>query len=366
MVDVTPEDLAQQMEFGLVRGRSKYELHAKLTHAGWPSDLVREYLKKIQKELGPASLFQINTISKSYGQNKILDQISLRVLAGEIFGIMGASGSGKTTFLNILVGFLQPDTGSVTILTEDQQAYDVFRHPEYGKTLIGFSTQNSSFYDKLTVRENLEHFAALYNISSRELRARVSTLIKSVNLLQQQDQFASELSGGQKKRLDIACALIHKPRILILDEPTADLDPLAAQDLFALIKSINETGTTIIIASHIFSELDANCDRIGVLRDGRMTECGSPDELKRIFSRYYELKLETESGQYGTILSQMEDYPSLFQHMTKGKELVIRVPAPKKAFKILGQILTKNPEVIKSLSLARPTLYEVFDFLMKK
>ncbi len=360
MVD---EAIEKHIEYGMVRGRSKEEIYSALTRAGWPSGLVNSYLERVQAEIGPAALLKLNAVTKRFGAKTVLENISIEVRPGEILGIIGLSGSGKTTLLKTMAGFLSPDAGDVS-LKQEGKTLSVSRNHDLAKKIIGFSTQSPSFYDKLTVRENVEHFAALYGVSQAELGLRTSNVLKHMDLVSQQHQFACELSGGQQKRLDIACSIIHRPRVLILDEPVAELDSISAQKIISLIRQISESGTTIVMASHMLSDLEKLCDRIAILREGKITECGSPEELKEIFSRSFDIIIETDS-KIPSLISELKKHGDVFR-IKAAEPIVAATNAPKTALRILAGALSKSQVKIRSVSLSKPSLGEVFDSLVKK
>jgi len=349
------------MEFGLVRGQPKAELSDSLIKAGWPAELVKSYIEKIQSEIGPSALLQIN-VSKRFGSKTVIDGIDIDIRPGEVFGIIGLSGSGKTTLLKMIAGFLTPDTGDVSLNVENQ-SFSVFKNKQFAKRWIGFSTQAPSFYDKLTVRENIEHFASLYELS--DVHTKVTFALKKVGLFEKQHQPAGELSGGQQKILDIACAIIHKPSVLILDEPAANIDHIAVRNIFEIIKQINQAGTTIILATHLLEDLDGFCSRIAFLRNGKVTECASPSELKKIFSRHYTVQIETETDAK-EFLPVIKKYPKLFPQIISTSPLKITTPTPKHAMRFVAAMLSKSKNAISNVQISRPSLNEIFDLLSKK
>ncbi|MBI4148796.1 ABC transporter ATP-binding protein [Candidatus Woesearchaeota archaeon] len=365
MVEVTLDTaLAKHVETALASGRSREEVRVALISAGWPASLVNGFLDKVQSELGPSALVRVSGVSKRFGEHVVLDRVNLEVRPGEILGIVGKSGCGKTTLLKVLAGVLRPETGDVVVQRE-QRSLSMFGDREFATALVGLSTQSPSVYDKLTARENVEHFGSLYGIQGTALTFRASAVLKQVDLFAQQHQLAEELSGGQKKRLDIACAIMHKPRVLVLDEPVAELDPSAGDKILSLVKQINEAGTTVVLASHVLPEMEKTCHRIAVLRKGAITECMPPEDLRRMFARHFQVRVEMAVNDPG-IIADLKKFPQVFPSIISTSPLVALTPTPKKALRILSMALGKSKESVRSASVSRPGLGDVFDLLVSK
>ena len=239
------------------------------------------------------TLLKVANLTKSYGSKLVLNNINLDISEGEIIGIIGKSGAGKTTLLDCIVGFTMPDQGDVLISSKNDSFGESFVSTKKQKDLkrfFGFAAQFPSFYNQLTVRENLDYFGSLYGLSREKIKNNSEIVINLVGLAGEGDTIAGNLSGGMQKRLDIACALIHGPRILILDEPTADLDPISRKQMNDVIRKINQNGTTIIIASHILQEMEHLCRKISILDNHQMQVTDTPDSLRR---KYHSSDLES-------------------------------------------------------------------------
>jgi ABC-2 type transport system ATP-binding protein len=317
----------------------------------------------------PTSVYKIKGVSKIFDKRIVLDNIDLEVENGEILGLIGASGSGKTTLLNIMIGFLKPEAGEVTFrgehLLESKELKgfkSVFKYTEELKKMIGVTAQTPSFYTTLSIKENLQYFGSLYGLSVDVMRSNVTTLINLMDLQGSEDKLAKNLSGGMQRRLDMACALIHDPKILILDEPTADLDPLLRNHIWRLVRKINKRGTTIILASHHLSELETLCSRIAILKEGKMLAIGTPNEIKQRFSQNEEIHLETFPGNYDEI-SKIRNSDAA-KHISKiedmGTNLVIYTSKPEMILNALLRRLEELKETIVDLKVTRPSLDEIF------
>jgi ABC-2 type transport system ATP-binding protein len=206
-------------------------------------------------------------VSKSFGTLKVLDDISLRVSPGEVYGLLGPNGSGKTTLIRTLVGLILPEAGTVTVLGT--------RIPDVailGK--VGYMTQQAALYPDLTVEENVRFFAAV-----NDAEAGVDEALHFVELWDRRKSVVTELSGGMRQRASLACAIVHGPRLLLLDEPTVGLDPQLRIQFWDGFRVMTRSGISIIVSSHVMDEAE-RCDRLGLVRFGRLLAEGSAAELK--------------------------------------------------------------------------------------
>jgi len=231
-------------------------------------------------------VIQFRNVKKRFGKRIILDGINLDIDEGEIFGIIGMSGSGKSTILRTLIGFYEPEAGDILFYSHKDKKYRsaIKNIVELRKT-VGFAAQDPSFYPKLTIEENMMHFGALYKIPKKIIEENSKHLLELSELYDSRKQLAQTLSGGMEKRLSVACSLIHNPRVLILDEPTADLDPIRRKETWELIKALHKRGTTIVIASHFLEELEPVCTKIAILHDHKIASVGTPAQLKKYYGK---------------------------------------------------------------------------------
>ena len=210
-------------------------------------------------------------MTKRFGNLTAVDRVDLRVRTGEVCGFLGPNGSGKTTFLRMLCGLLRPDAGSGTCL-----GHDVIRDSEAIKRRVGYMTQRFSFYEDLTVAENLDFVARVYSVENRQRAVRGS--LDRLGLLERRDQPAGQLSGGWKQRLALAACLIHDPKLLLLDEPTAGVDPKARRDFWEEIHRLAGQGLTFLITTHYMDEAE-RCHRLAYIFRGRMLASGTVAEV---------------------------------------------------------------------------------------
>jgi ABC-2 type transport system ATP-binding protein len=209
----------------------------------------------------------ISGVAKSFGSIKALDGVTLRVKQGEIYGLLGPNGAGKTTLIRMIVGLLSPDAGSVTVLGRRMPNLDVLRE-------VGYMTQQAALYPGLSVEENAQFFGAIYGTESG-----VSDALVLVELDKRRKSVVSTLSGGMRQRLSLACALVHKPKLLLLDEPTVGVDPQLRVQFWDEFRRMADAGTTIIVSSHVMDEAE-RCQRLGLIQYGRVLAEGSPNEIR--------------------------------------------------------------------------------------
>jgi ABC-2 type transport system ATP-binding protein len=208
-------------------------------------------------------------LHKHFGPIRAVDGLSLSVQAGEIYGLLGPNGSGKTTLIRLLIGLLKPTSGSASILAQAMPDKAILAQ-------VGYMTQATALYEELTVRENVAFFAEMCGGASRE---RVDEILALVDLEDRAGSLVRTLSGGLKQRTSLACALVHQPRLLLLDEPTVGIDPQLRATFWAYFRRLANAGATLVISSHVMDEAE-RCDRLGFMRQGRLLAEGSAADLR--------------------------------------------------------------------------------------
>lgn len=228
---------------------------------------------------------QASDLVKEFGPIRALTGLDLCIREGETFGLLGPNGSGKTTFIRMMAGLMKPTSGSLSVLGAPMP-----KDSAKVVSAIGYMPQLQALYTDLTVWENVQFYARIFGMSNtRERNARVTEVLDLVELLPRRDSAVSKISGGMRQRLSLACALVHNPRLLLLDEPTVGVDPQLRQTFWGYFRSMNARGVTIVVSSHVMDEAD-RCDRLGLIRSGRLLAYGTPDEIRRIAG---ETNLET-------------------------------------------------------------------------
>src|SRR6185312_6806975 len=215
-------------------------------------------------------------LTQRFGEHVAVDSVDLTVGAGEVFGLLGPNGAGKTTTIRLLVTLLPVETGSVSVF-----GHDVRREAMAVRRLLGYVPQQLSVEGALTGRENVTWFARLFDVPRRERRERVDEVLATMNLTDAADRLASTYSGGMVRRLELAQALVNRPALLVLDEPTVGLDPVARDSVWQRVRELQrQYGTTVLLTTHYMEEADALCDRVALMHQGTIRAEGPPDELK--------------------------------------------------------------------------------------
>jgi len=311
-------------------------------------------------------IIQLKGVSKEYGRNKIIEDVSLTIEEGDIFGIIGQSGSGKTTLLKLISGFIEPTEGEVVYFSKiDNKPKDLHKHFHKIKRHLGFTPQHYSFYPKLTVKENILHFGLLYGIDQKTLIENARSLLEFTGLYEHRGKLAENLSGGMQKRLDITCSLTHKPKILILDEPTADLDPVLQEDILRLIREVNKQGVTIVIASHHLESLERLCTKLAIIHRGKLESYGHLEEIRKPFLRDHITITIRTGNDKEKIIGLLQKLP-VSKIIDQDHQLVIYpIDAPKTLAALL-QVVKQENLYLHDIDLHKPTLTEIFQKITGK
>ena len=222
------------------------------------------------------AVIRTENLTRRFGSFTAVDGVTLEIEEGDIFGFLGPNGSGKSTVIRMLCGLLRPTEGSAEVM-----GCDVERESEKVKNSIGYMSQQFSLYPDLTVMENLTFYARIYGIPRGERRARIEEVVEVVGIQDYRKRLAANLSGGWKQRLALACALVHKPRLMFLDEPTAGIDPVARRELWNLLFELSGQGVTFFVTTHYMDEAE-RCSHVGYIYFSKLIVCGTPNELKQL------------------------------------------------------------------------------------
>lgn len=225
------------------------------------------------------NVVKIQELTKKFGDTTAVDNAGLEIGEGEIYGLLGPNGAGKSTIINIICGLLPMDKGRVEILGQD-----ITRASNFAKKNIGIVPQDIAIYEDLTAFENVRFFAGLYGLRGKELKARVDEALQFVGLNDKGNGYPAEYSGGMKRRLNIACAIAHRPKLMIMDEPTVGIDPQSRNHILQSVQKLNEMGCTIIYTSHYMEEVEEICTRISIIDHGKIIAEGTKEELEAIIT----------------------------------------------------------------------------------
>lgn len=233
------------------------------------------------------NIIKVDGLTKRYGNETTVDGISFSVKKSEVFGILGPNGAGKTTTLEMIEALRSISAGTVIL-----DGINVAKHPDKVKSVIGIQLQTTSFFDKLSLREQLKMFASLYGES-----VDADELLREVNLTDKAKSYVEKLSGGQRQRFSIAAALVNNPKVLFLDEPTTGLDPQARRNLWELIEQIRDKGITVVLTTHYMDEAELLCDRIAIMDEGKIITIDTPKNLiKALIKRGFKKKQVVEQA----------------------------------------------------------------------
>jgi len=225
----------------------------------------------------PFALIETNHLVKKYGLKTAVDDINLSVYGGEIFGFLGPNGAGKTTTIKMIVGLLKPTSGLVKVA-----GYDVQKQPLLAKAINGYVPDEPNLYLKLTARELLHFVADLYSLDQKQVERRIEELLRLFDLSQVADDTIDSFSHGMRQKIALAAALVHDPKVLVLDEPTVGLDPKSARLIKDILRQMAERGTAVLLSTHILEIAEHMCDRIGIINQGKIVASGTMDQLRSL------------------------------------------------------------------------------------
>lgn len=249
------------------------------------------------------TVLKLEGLIKKYDNRAVVDSLSLEIKKGEIFGLLGPNGAGKSTTMNMICSLLKPTAGNISLF-----GMDIKKDAKKIKNKIGYIPQDLAIYDNLKAWENVELFTSLYGLKGNERKKAIDESLDFVGLLERKNSFAKTFSGGMKRRLNIACALGHKPELLIFDEPTVGIDPQSRNFILEKIKKANENGTTVLYTSHYMEEVEAICTRVAIMDNGKIIACGTTDELKNLVRRSKDEQITLEQVFLTLTGKKLRDY----------------------------------------------------------
>lgn len=297
---------------------------------------------------------KFDNVTRRYAHNIAVDQISFTIEKGEVFGLLGPNGAGKSTTIKMLAGLLKPNSGEIFI-----DNVDVIKNPLEAKGRMGLVPQEIAIYNNLTTRENVAFFGSLYGLRGKELKDGVDNALAFTGLRDKEREKPKKFSGGMKRRLNIACALVHQPQLIIMDEPTVGIDPQSRNHILSSIKELNKQGTTVIYTSHYMEEVEAICSRVGIIDGGRLIAIGNKQELKQVTSTREKILIEA-SDYNNTALKALASLPGIINVAVNDNGLEITAEEPQERLQDIIFMIIKHQGSIKNISIAEINLENVF------
>lgn len=299
-------------------------------------------------------LLEIRDLIKRYNDFLALDHVNLSIEEGEIFGLLGPNGAGKTTTISILSGLTKPNGGEVKFLGKDITRYEMEVKQE-----IGVVPQEIALFEDLNAYENLDYFGRLYGLKGQLLKDRIAESLEFVGLSDRRKDLPKKFSGGMKRRLNIAAAIMHRPKLIIMDEPTVGIDPQSRNHILESIKELNRMGSTIIYTSHYMEEVEAICSKIAIVDHGRVIAQGTKDELTALIATEEKVVIELSAINF-TLVEQVKKISSVRDCIVNGNQLEIMCKKGEQCVNRLIQMISDTDSEILSLVVEKPSLEAVF------
>ncbi len=305
----------------------------------------------------PDPAIEVRDLTRRFGDFVAVDHLSFSVPRGRIFGMLGPNGAGKTTAIKMLAGLLLPSEG-----TAEVAGYDIIRQADDVKRNLGYMSQLFSLYPDLTVSENIELFAGLYDVRGERLARRRAWVLRLAGLEHQRDRLTADLPLGWKQRLALGCAVLHEPPILFLDEPTSGVDPVSRRTFWDLIYNLADGGTTVLVSTHYMEEAEY-CHRVALLNRGRLAALGTPDELRHSIGHPI---LELETDDVLRSVSLLEHAPGVLEAVMFGRQVHVTVEDAERARSELPALLAREGIGVSAVGAVEPSLEDAVVALIRR
>lgn len=302
-------------------------------------------------------VIETRVLARNFKATRAVDGLDLSIQQGELFGLVGPDGAGKTTTLRLLAGLLDVSGGEATIL-----GFDLKSQPEAIKPRVGYMAQQFSLYAELSVLENMRFFAELFDVSARDLSERMQGLLAFAGLTEFKDRRAAHLSGGMQKKLALACTLVHRPEVLLLDEPTTGVDPISRREFWNILTELHLDGTTIMVSTPYMDEAE-RCSRVGLMFAGKLVVCDTPQNIR---NRLEGDVIELLSEDWQSARETVARLPGVREVQTYGESLHLVVDAGKKRLPEIKSALKKAGIGLRSMRIAPARMEEAFISLIRK
>jgi ABC-2 type transport system ATP-binding protein len=298
-------------------------------------------------------IVEIKNLIKRYGDKLAVDNVSLSIEKGEILGLLGPNGAGKTTLINSIIGITEIQSGEVFIFGENMK-----KHSMEIKRRIGVVPQNIAVLNDFTAVENVTYFARLYGLKGKELKESVQRALEFTNLWERRNDYPQKYSGGMQRRLNIACSIVHRPELIIMDEPTVGIDPQSRNHILESIRRLNEEGSTIIYTSHYMEEVEAICTRVVIVDNGRFIAEGTKEELSE-YVREDQIIDITLSNPGHTIIEAVKNIYGVSECTLSGSIITVVLEKSSDVSKVINTVTDKGG-IITKINMEEATLEDVF------
>ena len=299
-------------------------------------------------------LVKAHNLIKRYNGKLAVDNVNLEIAAGEIFGFLGPNGAGKSTTINMLCGLLRADQGTVEI-----DGIDLHRNPLEVKRRLGLVPQEIAVFDTLSAAENVEFFAKLAGLRGQTLEERVEEALAFVGLAKHRKEPPKSFSGGMKRRLNIACAIAHHPKLIIMDEPTVGIDPQSRNHILESVRELNKMGSTILYTSHYMEEVEAVCNRLAIIDHGRLIAQGTKEELKQLVGEEEKILIEIVDCNHNPV-QEIRQVNGVRGVDLAGNTLTVVTPNSQTVMQDVLFILSRHNVRVRGIKLVEPDLETVF------
>ena len=298
-------------------------------------------------------MLEVRAIAKAFGHIQAVAGVSFQVQPGEIYGLLGPNGAGKTTSISIICGLLRPDAGDVLV---DGKSFAA--DPQRAKSLMGVTPQDLALYEELTGRDNLQFWGRVAGLSARDAKTRAKELLEALTLSDRADDAVKTYSGGMKRRINLGCALMHKPRLILLDEPTVGIDPQARAKIIEFIGQLRAAGTAILYTTHYLEEAETLCQRIGIIDHGRLLAEGTLSQLQDRLVQGLVFTIDAEFGDFSP--RTWNGLEQRFRILQQSDRQLVVASADKRDPPECLKDLLQMPVRLSNISLKKPSLNDVF------
>lgn len=298
-------------------------------------------------------IVEIKNLIKRYGDKLAVDNMSLSIKKGEILGLLGPNGAGKTTLINSIIGITEIQSGEVFIFGENMK-----KHSMEIKRRIGVVPQNIAVLNDFTALENVTYFARLYGLKGKELKESVQRALEFTNLWERRNDYPKKYSGGMQRRLNIACSIVHRPELIIMDEPTVGIDPQSRNHILDSIRRLNEDGSTIIYTSHYMEEVEAICTRVVIMDNGRFIADGTKEELSEYVREDQIIDISLNNPSY-TIIEAVKNIYGVSECTLSGSIITVVLEKSSEVSKVINTVTDKGGLITK-INMEEATLEDVF------